>query len=53
VLKYLPLATSGIIDAPLPTALPRPPYARYGELAFWLLISCATAMILWLKRQEE
>ncbi|WP_225770404.1 apolipoprotein N-acyltransferase [Inquilinus sp. Marseille-Q2685] len=32
------LGTAGILDTPLPAALPETPYARWGEAGFWLLL---------------
>jgi apolipoprotein N-acyltransferase len=46
VLKYLPLATRGVIDANLPASIPPPPYARFGDLAFFLMLTLSAATIL-------
>jgi apolipoprotein N-acyltransferase len=46
VLDFLPLATRGTIDASLPGAIPPPPYARYGDLAFFLLLTLSAATVL-------
>ncbi len=35
---YLPLGVQGVIDAPLPGALPPPPYARTGDLPLVVLL---------------
>jgi apolipoprotein N-acyltransferase len=33
----------GALDVPLPAAIAPTPYARYGDLVFWLaLIACGT-----------
>jgi apolipoprotein N-acyltransferase len=38
---------AGIVDAPLPAALPPTPFARMGHLIFWLmLIACAAVGVL-------
>lgn len=38
VQQRLPLVTAGVIDSPLPIALPPTPYARYGDLLMLLQI---------------
>jgi apolipoprotein N-acyltransferase len=39
----LGLGRYGVVDAPLPPALAPPPYARFGELAFWLMLLASGA----------
>lgn len=46
VLDFLPLATRGTIDTRLPAAIPPPPYARFGDLAFFLLLTLSAATVL-------
>jgi apolipoprotein N-acyltransferase len=36
-----PLNTMGVVDSPLPVALPPPPYARFGDLVFLLFLVTA------------
>ena len=38
VLRSLPLGVDGVIDAPLPKAIEMPPYARLGDVPFFLLL---------------
>lgn len=38
VLRSLPLGIEGVIDAPLPKAIEMPPYARFGDAPFFLLL---------------
>jgi apolipoprotein N-acyltransferase len=40
VRKSLPLDRAGMVDARLPAALPAPPYARFGDLVFLLILIC-------------
>ncbi|MBB5517546.1 apolipoprotein N-acyltransferase [Amphiplicatus metriothermophilus] len=40
----LPLYEQGVIDAPLPRALPPTPYARFGDLPFALMLALAAAI---------
>lgn len=35
----LSIGEAGVIDSPIPAALPPTPYARWGEAMFWLLIA--------------
>ena len=53
VQKSLGLATAGIIDAALPMAINPTLYARYGSLIFWLVILCATSIILLTRPTEK
>jgi apolipoprotein N-acyltransferase len=39
--QRLTLGAVGVIDAALPRALPPTPYARFGELAFWLMLAAS------------
>jgi apolipoprotein N-acyltransferase len=41
VRSLLPLDQAGVVDAHLPAALPPPPYARFGDLVFLLLLVTA------------
>jgi apolipoprotein N-acyltransferase len=44
--QLLTLGAAGVIDAPLPPALPPTPFSGFGETAFWLMIGLsATALI--------
>jgi len=45
VLARLGLDARGVIDAPLPAALPPPPYARLGDLIFLLLWGLGAAAL--------
>jgi apolipoprotein N-acyltransferase len=45
VLARLRLDERGVIDSPLPTAVPTPFYARHGDAAFWLLLSAAVFVL--------
>ena len=45
VQQRLPLATAGVIDSPLPIALPPTPYARYGDLLMLLEIVSGLAFL--------
>ncbi len=47
VVKALPLGTEGVLDAPLPQALPPTPYARLGDGPLVVVIAIA---LLWLIR---
>jgi apolipoprotein N-acyltransferase len=47
IVKALPLGTEGILDAPLPQAVPPTPYARMGDGPVAVLIAIA---MLWLMR---
>ncbi len=40
------LYKTGVFDAPLPKAGPRPLYDRYGDLFFWLMIALALGLSL-------
>ncbi len=44
--ETLPLGGFGVIDAPLPPALPQTPFARYGETAFWLMIALSLCALV-------
>jgi apolipoprotein N-acyltransferase len=44
IIRQLPLGGKGVIDSSLPQAIPAPPYARIGDLAFFLMIIAAAAM---------
>ncbi|MCC7266464.1 MAG: apolipoprotein N-acyltransferase [Caulobacteraceae bacterium] len=50
--QRLGLGRYGVVDAPLPPALTQTPYARFGELAFWLMLlaSGATALTVRLRQ---
>ncbi|RAK57212.1 apolipoprotein N-acyltransferase [Phenylobacterium deserti] len=50
--KRLGLGELGVIDAPLPAALPLTPYARFGDLGFGLLllVSAGVALIARVRR---
>lgn len=39
----IPLYEAGVIDARLPAALPGTPYARFGDLFFWLMMLVCVA----------
>jgi apolipoprotein N-acyltransferase len=44
VIRQLPLGGKGVIDSPLPQAIPAPLYARIGDLGFFLMVLAAAAM---------
>lgn len=49
VTASLGLGRRGVVDAPLPVDLAEPtPYARWGDVAYWLIIViCLTPVLLW------
>ena len=54
VRQSLPLAQNGIIDAPLPKAIAKTIYARFGTWLFWLVLTGAGGLILtleWFKKR--
>jgi apolipoprotein N-acyltransferase len=53
VLDYLPLAKRGTIDTRLPAAIPPPPYARFGDLAFFLMLTLSAATVLFPSRARR
>jgi apolipoprotein N-acyltransferase len=46
VIKALPLGTDGVLDAPLPVALPPTPYARTGDAVAALMLGLAVILVL-------
>jgi apolipoprotein N-acyltransferase len=44
IIRRLPLGEKGVIDSSLPQPIPSPPYARMGDLAFFLM-AIAAALI--------
>ncbi len=46
VVDALPFATRGVLDAPLPGALPATPYARYGEVPIALLLAGLALLVI-------
>jgi apolipoprotein N-acyltransferase len=44
--KILKLGATGVIDAPLPGALPPTPFSNFGESAFWLMIALSAAALI-------
>jgi apolipoprotein N-acyltransferase len=46
VIKQLPLATEGVLDAPLPRALGPTPYVRLGDAPAWLLLGAAAILVI-------
>ncbi|HEY7747779.1 MAG TPA: apolipoprotein N-acyltransferase [Aestuariivirgaceae bacterium] len=46
VIDQLPLASRGTIDGSLPVSIPPTPYARYGDLLFFLGLTLSAATIL-------
>jgi apolipoprotein N-acyltransferase len=46
VIKQLPLATEGVLDAPLPRPLGPTPYARMGDAPAWFLLGAAAILIV-------
>jgi apolipoprotein N-acyltransferase len=51
VVAQLALGHEGFLDAPLPGALPVPPYARWGDWPVWALLSALLAVsLLWSRR---
>jgi len=53
VLESLPLGVAGVIDAPLPPALPPPPYARTGDAPARALLLLWFGLALGLRRRGE
>ncbi len=49
VTARLGLGSQGVVDAPLPQALPQPtPYARHGDLWLWLMLGTTSlVVVLW------
>jgi apolipoprotein N-acyltransferase len=45
-LQTMKLGAYGVIDAPLPPALPQTPFGRFGESAFWLMIGLSIAALI-------
>lgn len=45
-LRTLPMGAFGVIDAPLPPALPQTPFGRFGESAFWMMIAVSIAALI-------
>jgi apolipoprotein N-acyltransferase len=46
ILKHLPLGVSGVIEANLPGAVSPPPYSRWGDLIFFVLLTLSAGTIL-------
>lgn len=46
VLAHLALGSEGVLDSPLPLALPPTPYARLGDLALLIMLAIAFGLIL-------
>jgi apolipoprotein N-acyltransferase len=44
IIRQLPLGRKGVIDSILPQAIPAPPYAKIGDLGFFLMVVAAAAM---------
>ena len=44
IIRQLPLGEKGVIDSGLPQAISSPPYARMGDLAFFLMVIAAAVM---------
>jgi apolipoprotein N-acyltransferase len=53
VRRMLPLGQAGIVDARLPVALAPPPYARFGDLVFLLLLVTAAFAAFALARRPQ
>jgi apolipoprotein N-acyltransferase len=53
VLARLDLGREGVLDSPLPAALPPPPYARLGGLAPLILLIGAVATLFVLRRATD
>jgi apolipoprotein N-acyltransferase len=45
IVESLPLGTDGVLDAPLPRAIPPTPYARVGDLSAALLVAVGLALV--------
>jgi apolipoprotein N-acyltransferase len=52
LLASLPLGSEGVLDAPLPRALPPTPYSRWGDGPTGLMIAVALAMVLQARRRR-
>ena len=50
VQQKIGLGREGILDARLPPALIATPYARHGEMAFWLMVLGAGFVPMWARR---
>jgi len=50
-LRRLPLGAVGVLDGPLPQALPPTPYARFGDLVFFALVLAVLAGAVALRRR--
>jgi apolipoprotein N-acyltransferase len=46
VIKSLPLGSEGVLDAPLPQAIPPTPYARVGDGPLFVVLALAILMVL-------
>jgi apolipoprotein N-acyltransferase len=44
--QELPFGEAAVLDTTLPAALPPTPYARFGDLAVWLLLAGLALMAL-------
>jgi apolipoprotein N-acyltransferase len=53
VIRSLPLGTEGILDAPLPVALPRTVYARVGDTGAGLMIAAAFILVMRQRRRHR
>ena len=42
----LTLGAEGVIDSPLPPALPQTPFGRYGDTAFWILMGLSAVALI-------
>ncbi len=52
IVRLLPLGRDGVIDAPLPKSIELPPYARYGDIPFFLL-TVSFAVAAYLSRRSQ
>jgi apolipoprotein N-acyltransferase len=52
VIKSLPLGTEGVLDAPLPQAIPPTPYARLGESPLAIGIGLSLLLVLRSRRKD-
>jgi apolipoprotein N-acyltransferase len=52
VVRSLPLGADGVIDVPLPRAIDPPPYARFADLPFFLLL-IALALATYVARRRQ
>ncbi|KAA2236813.1 apolipoprotein N-acyltransferase [Salinarimonas soli] len=53
IVRSLPLGVEGVLDAPLPIAIARTTYGRFGDSLFAALALCCAALALVLRRERR